>query len=191
VLDLGGGTVDLHRELGPGEQVVSVAGAGELVTRICAGLLSCDVALAERAKLNRSVRVETPFALHHEDGSRSYLREPAPRAAIGRLCAVDGRELRPLEGALAPEVWRNLRRAAKRDVIARNVRRAIDAAGGVPRGELVTLVGGSACDAEVVEAVAAELADLDVAVARGDVLGQHGPRAAVAVGLVLAFAKAP
>jgi hypothetical protein len=74
-------------------------------------------------------------------------------------------------------------------VIARNVRRAIDAAGGVPRGELVTLVGGSASDGEVVDSVAAELADLDVAVARGDVLGRHGPRAAVAVGLVLAFAR--
>jgi hypothetical protein len=36
--------------------------------------------------------------------------------------------------------------------------------------------------------VAAGLDELDVAVARGDVLGRHGPRAAVAVGLVLAFA---
>jgi hypothetical protein len=68
------------------------------------------------------------------------------------------------------------------------VGRAVQAAGDVPRGELVTLVGGSACDAEVVDAVAVELADLDVAVARGDVLGRHGPRAAVAVGLVLAHA---
>jgi Diol dehydratase reactivase ATPase-like domain len=82
-----------------------------------------------------------------------------------------------------------LRRAAKRDVLAVNVRRAVDAIGGVPRGELVTLVGGSAADGEVVDVVAAELADLDLAVARGDVLGRHGPRAAVAVGLVLAFAS--
>ena len=59
---------------------------------------------------------------------------------------------------------------------------------GVPRGELVTLVGGCAGDPEVIEAVAAELGDLDVAVARGNVLGRHGPRAAVAVGLVLAYA---
>jgi hypothetical protein len=42
----------------------------------------------------------------------------------------------------------------------------------------------------VVEEVAAGLADLDVTVARGDVLGRHGPRAAVAVGLVLAHAEA-
>jgi hypothetical protein len=187
VLDLGGGTVDLHRELGPAEQVVSAAGAGDLVTRICEGLLGCDGALAERAKRCRSARVETPFVLHHEDGSRSFLGAPAPPGTVARLCALDGSRLHALEAPLAPEVWRGLRRAAKRDVIARNVRRAVDAAGGVPRGELVTLVGGSACDGEVVDAVAAELADLDVAVARGDVLGRHGPRAAVAIGLVLGY----
>jgi Diol dehydratase reactivase ATPase-like domain/DD-reactivating factor swiveling domain len=188
VLDLGGGTVDLHRGAGADVQAVATAGAGELVTRICAALLQCDGATAERAKRRRSVRVETPFALHHEDGSRSFLGEPAAPGSVARLCLLDGSELRPLAAPLAPEVWRGLRRAAKRDVIARNVRRALDAAGGVPRGELVTLVGGSACDAEVVDAVAAELADLDLAVARGDVLGMHGPRAAVAVGLVLAYA---
>jgi hypothetical protein len=184
VLDLGGGTVDLHRA----EGAISTAGAGDLVTRICAGLLGCDSALAERAKRRRSARVETPFVLHHEDGSRSFLGEPAPPEALAQLCLVDGRGLVPLLAPLAPEVWRGLRRAAKRDVLARNVRRAIAAVGGVPAGELVTLVGGSASDGEVVDVVAAELADFELAVARGDVLGRHGPRAAVAVGLVLAFA---
>lgn len=189
VLDLGGGTVDLHRDCAGERQAVSTAGAGELVTRICAALLDCDLLAAERAKRRRSALVQTPFVLHHEDGTRSVLGEPAPPETVARLCLLDGKELRPLGGGLAPEVWRGLRRAAKRDVIGANVRRAIDAAGGVPAGELVTLVGGSACDAEVVDAVAASLADLDVAVARGDVLARYGPRAAVAVGLVLAFAS--
>lgn len=188
VLDLGGGTVDLHRDSGGREQAIAAAGAGELVTRVCAGLLGCDRATAERAKRRRSARVETPFTLHHEDGSRTFLGEPAPPEALARLCLLDGRRLVPLGAPLTPEVWRMLRRAAKRDVIARNVARTIDAAGGVGRGELVMLVGGSACDAEVVDGVAAELAELDVAVARGDVLGRFGPRAAVAVGLVLAYA---
>jgi hypothetical protein len=185
VVDLGGGTVDLHRADG----VVSTAGGGDLVTRICAALLGCEVAVAERTKRYRSVRVETPFTLHHEDGSRSFLGEPAPPATLARLCALDGKTLVPLAAPLAPEVWRGLRRAAKRDVLAANVRRAIDAVGGVPRGELVLLVGGCACDGEVVEAVAAGLEERDLTVARGDVLGRHGPRAAVAVGLVLAFAR--
>lgn len=184
VVDLGGGTADLHR----GESAVSTACAGDLVTRICAGLLGCDLSLAERAKLTRSVRVETPFTIHHEDGSRGFLGEPAPPSSLARLCFMDGRDPVPLPTPLAPEVWRSLRRRAKRDVLARNVRRAIDALGGVARGELITLVGGSATDGEVVDVVAADLSDLDVAVARGNVLGTNGPRAAVAVGLVLAYA---
>jgi len=181
---LGGGTVDLHRE---GRAVVT-AGAGELVTRICQGLLGVGRDSAERAKRHRAARVETPFVLHHEDGSRTFLGEPAPPDALAHLCVLAGGPPEPLATTLAPEVWGGLRRSAKQSVIGRNVRRAIDAAGGVPRGELVTLVGGCASDPEVLDAVAVELGDLDVAVARGNVLGRHGPRAAVAVGLVLAYA---
>jgi diol dehydratase reactivase alpha subunit len=184
VIDVGGGTVDLHRE----QRAVVTAGAGELVTRICQGLLGVGRDSAERAKRHRAARVETPFVLHHEDGSRTFLGVPAPPAALAHLCVLAGGEPEPLGSTLAPEVWGGLRRSAKGAVIGRNVRRAIDAAGGVPRGELVTLVGGCASDPEVIDAVAAELGDLDVAVARGNVLGRHGPRAAVAVGLVLAYA---
>jgi hypothetical protein len=185
VLDLGGGTVDLHHA---GASVV-LAGAGELVTRVCAGVLGCPPELGERAKRRRSARVETPFVLHHEDGSRSFRGAPAPPGCTGRLCLLEGREPVPLPALLAPEVWGELRRRAKRDVLVANVRRALDRAGGVPAGELVTLVGGCAVDHEVVEEIAAGLADLDVTVARGDVLGRHGPRAAVAVGLVLQHAE--
>ena len=191
VIDLGGGTVDLHRALGEGdgEQAVVAAGGGELVTSICAALLGSPRAVAERAKRRRSVRVETPFVVHHEDGSRSFLGEPAPAEALARLCVLDGGALEPLTARLAPEVWASLRRAAKRDVLAVNALRALDAAGGAPRGELVTLVGGCAADAEAVDEIGAALAPLELAVARGDVLGRFGPRAAVAVGLVLAHAE--
>ncbi len=182
VLDIGGGTVDLA--LAEAAHVV-VAGAGELVTRICAGLLGCSVEMAEQAKRHRAARVETPFILHHEDGSRSFLGEPAPPETLARLVFLPTGVPVALPSTIAPEVWAGLRRAAKRDVIGRNVRRALEAAGGVPTGELVTLVGGCATDPEIVDAVALELADLDVAVARGNVLGRHGPRGAVAVGLVM------
>jgi hypothetical protein len=152
-------------------------------------VLGCPPELGERAKRRRSARVETPFVLHHEDGSRSFRGAPAPPGCTGRLCLLEGREPVPLPALLAPEVWGELRRRAKRDVLVANVRRALDRAGGVPAGELVTLVGGCAVDHEVVEEIAAGLADLDVTVARGDVLGRHGPRAAVAVGLVLQHAE--
>ncbi len=185
ILDLGGGTVDLHRATG----AVCTAGGGDLVTRICASLLGSQPALAERAKRHRSARVETPFTLHHEDGSRSFLGEPAPPDTLARLCALDGKRLVALPTALAPEVWGRLRREAKRQVLGFNVRRAMDAAGGAPRGELVLLVGGCATDEEVLDVVAADLEGQDLAVARANVLGRHGPRAAVAVGLVLTFAR--
>ncbi len=185
VIDLGGGTVDLHCA----EGVVATAGAGDLVTRICSGLLGSDLALAERAKRHRCARVETPFTLHHEDGHRSFLGNPAPPGALARLCALDGKQLLTLPGQLAPEVWSRLRRAAKRQVLGFNVERALDALGGVPRGELVLLIGGCAADPEVLDVVAGELDGRDLAVARGNVLGRHGPRAGVAVGLVLAFAR--
>ncbi len=184
ILDLGGGTIDLHR----GGGAVSTAGAGDLVTRICASLLGCQRPLAERAKRHRSARVETPFTLHHEDSSRSFLGEPAPPETLARLCAVDGKRLVALPAPLAPEVWRGLRRTAKREVLGFNVRRALDAAGGARRGEVVLLVGGCAADHEVLDVIAAELESQDLTVARGNVLGRHGPRAAAAVGLVLTFA---
>jgi diol dehydratase reactivase alpha subunit len=185
VLDLGGGTVDLHSA----EGAVSTAGGGDLVTRICAGLLGSSVELAERAKRHRSAQVETPFALHHEDGSRTFLGEPAPPSTLARLCALDRSTLVPLPAPLAPEIWRGLRRAAKRDVLGGNLRRALDAAGGLPRSELLLLVGGCATDGEVLDLVAAEVEDRDLAIARGNILGRHGPRAAVAVGLVLSFVR--
>ena len=190
VIDIGGGTVDLHVELDGQARAVAAAGAGLLVDRICGALLGIDPLRAERAKQLPSVHVETPFILRHEDGSRTFLHQPAPAHTVAHLCVTERREgsLDPLAASLAPELWGRLRRAAKRDVIAANLRRAIEAVGGLPRGELAILVGGCAEDAEVVDEIALALADLDLAIARGDVLGQHGPRAAVAVGLVLLHA---
>ena len=138
------------------------------------------------------MHVETPFILRHEDGSRSFLTTPAPSHAVARLCLSERRQgaLDPLPAVLTPELWARLRRAAKRDVLAGNLRRAAAALGGLPRGELVVLVGGCAADPEVVGEIALAVADLDLAVARGDVLGRHGPRAAVAVGLIILHAGA-
>lgn len=191
VIDMGGGTVDLHVELEGATRAVAAAGAGVLVDRICGALLGIDPLRAERAKQLPSVHVETPFILRHEDGGRTFLQQPAPAATVAHLCIAERREgsLDPLTADLAPELWGRLRRAAKRDVIAANLRRAIEAVGGLPQGELAILVGGCAEDAEVVDEVSLALADLDLAIARGDVLGQHGPRAAVAVGLVLLHAR--
>ncbi len=192
VIDMGGGTVDLHVALGGTSRAVTAAGAGLLVDRICGAVLGIDPLRAEQAKRLPSVHVETPFILRHEDGARTFLDQPAPPRTVARLCVADRHDgsLDPLPAELAPEVWARLRRAAKRDVIAANLRRAIETIGGLPAGELAVLVGGCAEDQEVVDEVALALADLDLAIAAGNILGQHGPRAAVAVGLVLLHAEA-
>lgn len=192
VIDMGGGTVDLHVGLDGEARAVAAAGAGHLVDRICGGILGVDHLRAEQAKRLPSVHVETPFILRHEDGGRTFLERPASARTVAHLCLAERRDgsLDPLETALPPELWARLRRAAKRDVIAANLRRAAEAVGGLPAGELAVLVGGCAEDQEVVDEVALALADLDLAIARGDILGRHGPRAAVAVGLVLLHVEA-
>ncbi len=192
VIDMGGGTVDLHVELGGETRAIAAAGAGLLVDRICGAVLGVDPLRAEQAKRLSSVHVETPFILRHEDGARTFLEQPAPSRTVAHLCVADRRDgsLDPLATDLSPELWARLRRAAKRDVIAANLRRAIVAVGGLPPGELAVLVGGCAEDQEVVDEVALALVDLDLAIAAGDILGRHGPRAAVAVGLVLLHAEA-
>ena len=191
VIDMGGGTVDLHVQLDDRDVAIATAGAGLLVDRICGAILGINPLRAEQAKRHPSVHVETPFILRHEDGSRTFLTSPAPPQSVAHLCITERQDgsLDALETDLAPEVWARLRRAAKRTIIAGNLRRAITAAGGLPRGELAVLVGGCAEDAEIVSEVSLALADLDLAIARGDVLGEHGPRAAVAVGLVLLHAE--
>lgn len=192
VIDMGGGTVDLHVGLDGSSRAVAAAGAGHLVDRICGAILGVDHLRAEQAKRLPTVHVETPFILRHEDGGRTFLERPAPARCVAHLCLAERRDgsLDPLEAALPPELWARLRRAAKRDVIAANLRRAAEAVGGLPAGELAVLVGGCAEDQEVVDEVSLALADLDLAIARGDILGRHGPRAAVAVGLVLLHAEA-
>ncbi|MCJ7725518.1 MAG: ATP-dependent 6-phosphofructokinase, partial [Acidimicrobiia bacterium] len=57
------------------------------MTRICQGLLGVGRDSAERAKRHRAARVETPFVLHHEDGSRTFLGEPE-HAQVGLMALV-------------------------------------------------------------------------------------------------------
>ncbi|MFM9124164.1 MAG: diol dehydratase reactivase ATPase-like domain-containing protein, partial [Actinomycetota bacterium] len=111
------------------------------------------------------MHVETPFILRHEDGGRTFLERPAPARCVAHLCLAERRDgsLDPLEAALPPELWARLRRAAKRDVIAANLRRAAEAVGGLPAGELAVLVGGCAEDQEVVDEVSLARADLGLA----------------------------
>lgn len=182
VCDIGGGTVDL---IGAG-RTVTAAGAGETITTAVAAVLNIPRALAERVKRTPALRVEGPHVAHEEDGRRVFLDRPAAAEAIGRLCTRGSAGLVPFSHRLAAEEWRSLRLAIKQETVAANIARCL-AALDRPPGALV-LAGGGALDDELLRTVGESLRPARVVVGRADIGGVHGPRFAVASGLVHLYA---
>jgi hypothetical protein len=176
--DLGAGTIDLVH----GGHRVVLAGAGALLTLAVALALDVPERLAEQLKRRPSLRVQSPHLAHDEDGRRRFLDHPAPPEAVGRLCVTDGDRLLPFSDTLAPEEWRALRLALKRETIATNVDRGLRALPGRPTALVVA--GGAALDSEVVRMLGERLGD-ETVVGRADVAGRLGTRGAVAWGLLL------
>jgi diol dehydratase reactivase alpha subunit len=182
VCDIGGGTIDL---IGPDRTVVA-AGAGETITVAVARVLGIPRALAERVKRTPAVRVEGPHVAHEEDGRRVFLDSPAPADAIGRLCTRGGAGLVPFSGRLAAEEWRSLRLAVKQETVASNIARCMRAFDRPPSA--LVLAGGGALDDELLRTVGEALRAVPVVVGRANIDGVHGPRFAVACGLIHLFA---
>ena len=184
VCDIGGGTIDL---IGP-ECAVTAAGAGEAITTAVARVLGIPRALAERVKRSPALRVEGPHVAHEEDGRRLFLDSPAPSDAIGRLCTRGSAGLVPFSNRLAAEEWRSLRLAIKQETVAANVVRCLRAFDEPPSA--LVLAGGGALDDELLRTVAEALRSTAVVVGRANIDGVHGPRFAVASGLVHLYAGA-
>jgi hypothetical protein len=182
VCDIGGGTIDL---VGGGRTVVA-AGAGETITVAVARVLGIPRALAEQVKRTPAVRVESPHIAHEEDGRRVFLDAPAPADAIGRLCTRGMAGLVPFTGKLAAEEWRSLRLAVKEETIATNIARCMQVFG--DGSTALVLAGGGALDDELLRTVGEALRGTGVVVGRANVDGVHGPRFAVASGLVHLYA---
>ncbi|WP_422744029.1 diol dehydratase reactivase ATPase-like domain-containing protein [Mycobacterium sp. WMMD1722] len=182
VCDIGGGTVDL---IGCGG-IVTAAGAGETITTAVARVLGVPRALAERVKRTPALRVEGPHVAHEEDGRRLFLDSPAPPEAIGRLCTRGSAGLVPFSHRLAAEEWRSLRLAIKQATVAANIARCLRAFDDAP--EVLVLAGGGALDDELLRTVAESLRPERVVVGRANIDGVHGPRFAVASGLVRLYA---
>lgn len=178
VCDIGGGTIDL---IGQG-RTVTAAGAGEAITTAVARVLGIPRALAERVKRTPALRVEGPHVAHEEDGRRLFLDSPAPAEAIGRLCTRGSAGLVPFSSKLAAEEWRSLRLAIKRETVAANVARCLRAFDAPPPA--LVLAGGGALDDELLRTVAESLRATAVVVGRASIDGLHGPRYAVASGLI-------
>jgi hypothetical protein len=182
VCDIGGGTIDL---IGA-DLAVTAAGAGEAITTAVARVLGIPRALAERVKRTPALRVEGPHVAHEEDGRRLFLDSPAPADAIGRLCTRGSAGLVPFSNKLAAEEWRSLRLAIKQETVAANIVRCLRAFDEPPRA--LVLAGGGALDDELLRTVAEALRATGVVVGRASIDGVHGPRYAVASGLVHLFA---
>ena len=183
VCDIGGGTIDL---VGPDRTVVA-AGAGETITIAVARVLGIPRALAERVKRTPAVRVESPHVAHEEDGRRVFLDGTAPADAIGRLCTRGSAGLVPFSSRLAAEEWRSLRLAIKQETVAANIARCLKAFDRAPTA--LVLAGGGALDDELLRAVGESLRAAEIVVGRADIDGVHGPRFAVASGLVHLYAE--
>jgi hypothetical protein len=184
VCDIGGGTIDV---VGLG-RAVTAAGAGEAITTAVARVLGIPHALAERVKRTPALRVEGPHVAHEEDGRRLFLDSPAGSDAIGRLCTRGSAGLVPFSNKLAAEEWRSLRLAIKQETVAANIVRCMRAFDVAPSA--LVLAGGGALDDELLRTVAEALRSTSVVVGRASVDGVHGPRFAVASGLVHIYASA-
>lgn len=180
VCDIGGGTVDL---IGP-DRTVTAAGAGETITSAVARVLNIPRALAERVKRSPALRVEGPHLAHEEDGRRVFLDTPATADAIGRLCTRGSAGLVPFSRTLAAEEWRSLRLAVKEATVASNIVRCLKVFERMPA--VLVLAGGGALDDELIRTVGEALraAGSATVVGRANIDGIHGPRYAVASGLV-------
>jgi hypothetical protein len=185
VCDIGGGTIDL---IGL-DRAVTAAGAGEAITTAVARVLGIPRALAERVKRTPALRVEGPHVAHEEDGRRLFLDSPAPADAIGRLCTRGSAGLVPFSNKLAAEEWRSLRLAIKQETVAANIVRCMRAFETAPSA--LVLAGGGALDDELLRTVGEALRPTSVVVGRANIDGVHGPRFAVASGLIHLYAGAP
>jgi hypothetical protein len=149
-------------------------------------VLGIPRALAERVKRTPALRVESPHVAHEEDGRRVFLDGPVPADAIGMLCTRGSAGLVPFSSRLAAEEWRSLRLAIKQETVAANIARCLKAFDQPPTA--LVLAGGGALDDELLRTVGESLRTIPVVVGRANIDGVHGPRFAVASGLVHLYA---
>ncbi|SSC25602.1 Diol dehydratase-reactivating factor alpha subunit, partial [Klenkia terrae] len=194
VVDLGGGSTDAASLTAEGVcTAVHVAGAGELVTKLVdAELALDDREVAELVKRSPLAKVESFFHVRHEDGTVQFFDQPLPAHVFARVVVLSPEGPVPIGTRHGLDAVRRVRREAKRRVFVVNTLRALRQVapdGDLRRLDFVVLLGGSALDFEIPDLIADALAAHGVVCGTGNVLGDQGPRNAVASGLVAAFAQ--
>ena len=184
VCDMGGGTLDLVW----GDQRLTAAGAGELLTTSVAsalGLQPRDGRVREAVRL--SAHRGTPHRPLRRRDQRTSSNEVCRWNHSGASAYMRGKTPVPFSDRLAPEEWKSLRLAIKRQVIGANVGRCMKWLEGTP--DALLLCGGAALDAESVRIVSESLRARGTTVGRANIGGSYGPRYGVALGLLLAFCQ--
>ena len=187
ILDIGGGTIDLV-----GENGISAAGAGELLSIAVAKVLNVPKGAADWIKRGPAQRVESPQVLLNEDGSRGFTSESeeagssVPATVLGSLVTPGPSGLLPFGRDLQPSEWRIIRQSLKLEIIANNVARILrsysDMHSDMGKNSFdIVIVGGPAADDELLPVLGR--LPMVRGMGRGNVAGTLGHRYAVAYGL--------
>jgi hypothetical protein len=182
ILDIGGGTIDLV-----GDNGISAAGAGELLSAAVAQVLEVPRGAADWIKRGPAQRVESPQVLLSEDGSYNFTSDaelPVPTSALGALVTPGPSGLLHFGRDLQPAEWRIIRQSLKLEIIAGNVARMLRTytKNGVSADTFdIVIVGGPAADDELLPVLGR--LPMVRSLGRGNVAGKLGHRYAVAYGL--------
>lgn len=132
------------------------------------------------------------YHIRHEDGNVQFFKDPLPASLYARVVIVTPDGLIPIEGDVSMERIKMIRQTAKERVFVTNSLRAlrsVSPTNNVRDIPFVVIVGGSALDFEVPQLVTDALSQYALVAGRGNIRGTEGARNAVAIGLVLAYAK--
>jgi len=189
VLDLGSGSTNAARIDSHGEIArVHLAGGGSMVNLLLGEELGIDDPdWREHLKRLRVARVDSLFSIRHEDGFVAFLPDAVSLDLFGRTVLLHPEGMRAVPGNPAVDRIVETRRRAKKSVFGVNAERALHmlAPGGNPRFlSFVVLIGGSALDFELPAMLAEQLSEYGVVTGTANVRGEHGPRNAVATGLI-------
>ena len=180
ILDIGGGTIDLV-----GENGISAAGAGELLSIAVAKVLNVPKGAADWIKRGPAQRLESPQVLLNEDGTRGFTSESGrsvPANLLGSLVTPGPGGLLPFGRDLQPAEWRILRQSLKLEIIANNVGRILRSYSDMTKDSFdIVIVGGPAADDELLPVLGR--LPMVRGMGRGNVAGKLGHRYAVAYGL--------
>lgn len=190
VVDIGAGSTDAcyYGKNGDSKHV-HLAGAGNMVSMMINSEMNLnDFEMAEKIKKYPLAKAESFFSVRHEDGTVQFFDNALPKEFYGKLLLITDDKMIPVETKLNMERVRHIRRSAKKIILVQNIIRGLKRVS--PTSSLtafghVIMVGGSALDFELCNMVTETLERYGITAGRANIMGEEGPRGAVATGLLM------